>query len=83
VILANWKNLTLTGANFMPTKPKKPETYIFSEILSIESLIEAIDDGTISQNEIVEHLEGMHKRMCLLISDPSFNTSLQENPNAS
>jgi hypothetical protein len=68
----------------MPTKIKNPSAEIFSHILSIESLIDAIDDGTISANEIVENLEHLHKRLCLLIEDPTVNPNLiKENHNAS
>lgn len=69
--------------SLMPTKIKNPSAEIFSDILSIESLIEAIEDGTISTNEIVENLEHLHKRLCLLIEDPTVNPNLKENPHAS
>ena len=67
----------------MPTKIKNPSAEIFSNILSLESLIEAIEDGTISTNEIVENLLNLHKSLCLLIEDPTVNPNLKENTNAS
>jgi hypothetical protein len=77
--LPNWKNSTLTGANTMATKIKNPSAELFSHILRIEDLTQEIKDGTITNNEIVTRLDWMHKRLCLLIEDPTVNPNLKEN----
>lgn len=66
----------------MPTKIKNPSAEIFSHILRIEDLTQEIKDGTITNNEIVTRLDWMHKRLCLLIEDPTVNPNM-ENTNAS
>lgn len=66
----------------MPTKIKNPSAEIFSHILRIEDLTQEIKDGTITNNEIVTRLDWMHKRLCLLIEDPTVNPNM-ENRNAS
>jgi len=77
----DWKSI---GASFMPTKIKNPSAEIFSHILRIEDLTQEINDGTITNNEIVTRLDWMHKRLCLLIEDPTVNPNLiKENTNAS
>jgi len=49
---------------------------IFSQILAVEDLISDIQSGTISQNDLVDRLESMHKELCELVgeltNDPSF-----------
>ena len=49
---------------------------IFSQILSFEDLISDIQSGTITQNDLVDRLETMHKELCDLLgkvaNDPSF-----------
>jgi hypothetical protein len=67
----------------MPTKIKNPSAEIFSRILRLEDLTQEIKDGTITNNEIVTRLDWMHKRLCLLIEDPTVNPNLKENPHAS
>ncbi len=66
----------------MPTKIKNPSAEIFSHILRLEDLTQEIKDGTITNNEIVTRLDWMHKRLCLLIEDPTVNPNM-ENTNAS
>ena len=66
----------------MPTKIKNPSAELFSHILRIEDLTQEIKDGTITNNEIVTRLDWMHKRLCLLIEDPTVNPNM-ENTNAS
>ena len=66
----------------MPTKIKNPSAEIFSHILRLEDLTQEIKDGTITNNEIVTRLDWMHKRLCLLIEDPTVNPNM-ENHNAS
>ena len=66
----------------MPTKIKNPSAEIFSHILRLEDLTQEIKDGTITDNEIVTRLDWMHKRLCLLIEDPTVNPNM-ENTNAS
>jgi len=63
----------------MPTKIKNPSAELFSHILRIEDLTQEIKDGTITNNEIVTRLDWMHKRLCLLIEDPTVNPNLKEN----
>lgn len=63
----------------MPTKIKNPSAEIFSHILRLEDLTQEIKDGTITNNEIVTRLDWMHKRLCLLIEDPTVNPNLKEN----
>jgi len=63
----------------MPTRIKNPSAEIFSHILRIEDLTQEIKDGTITNNEIVTRLDWMHKRLCLLIEDPTVNPNLKEN----
>lgn len=67
----------------MPTKIKNPSAEIFSHILRLEDLTQEIKDGTITNIEIVTRLDWMHKRLCLLIEDPTVNPNLKENPHAS
>ena len=67
----------------MPTKIKNPSAEIFSHILRLEDLTQEIKDGTITNNEIVTRLDWMHKRLCLLIEDPTVNPNLKENHHAS
>jgi hypothetical protein len=76
----DWKSI---GVSFMPTKIKNPSAEIFSHILRLEDLTQEIKDGTITNNEIVTRLDWMHKRLCLLIEDPTVNPNLKENPHAS
>lgn len=49
---------------------------MFSQILSFEDLISDIQSGTITQNDLVDRLETMHKELCDLlgevVNDPSF-----------
>lgn len=49
---------------------------MFSQILSFEDLISDIQSGTITQNDLVDRLETMHKELCDLLgkvaNDPSF-----------
>ena len=66
----------------MKNKIKNPSAEIFSHILRLEDLTQEIKDGTITNNEIVTRLDWMHKRLCLLIEDPTVNPNL-ENTNAS
>ena len=66
----------------MKNKIKNPSAEIFSHILRLEDLTLEIKDGTITNNEIVTRLDWMHKRLCLLIEDPTVNPNL-ENTNAS
>ena len=66
----------------MKNKIKNPSAEIFSHILRLEDLTQEIKDGTITNNEIVTRLDWMHKRLCLLIEDPTVNPNL-ENHNAS
>ena len=68
--------------NNMKNKIKNPSAEIFSHILRLEDLTQEIKDGTITNNEIVTRLDWMHKRLCLLIEDPTVNPNL-ENTNAS
>ena len=63
----------------MATKIKNPSAEIFSHILRLEDLTQEIKDGTITNNEIVTRLDWMHKRLCLLIEDPTVNPNLKEN----
>ena len=63
----------------MKTKIKNPSAEIFSHILRLEDLTQEIKDGTITNNEIVTRLDWMHKRLCLLIEDPTVNPNLKEN----
>jgi hypothetical protein len=76
----DWKSI---GVSFMPTKIKNPSAEIFSHILRLEDLTQEIKDGTITNIEIVTRLDWMHKRLCLLIEDPTVNPNLKENPHAS
>ena len=80
--LVNWMDWESIGVNTMPTKIKNPSAEIFSHILRLEDLTQEINDGTITNNEIVTRLDWMHKRLCLLIEDPTVNPNL-ENTNAS
>ena len=80
--LVNWMDWKSIGVNTMPTKIKNPSAEIFSHILRLEDLTQEIKDGTITNNEIVTRLDWMHKRLCLLIEDPTVNPNL-ENTNAS
>ena len=66
----------------MKNKIKNPSAEIFSHILRLEDLTQEIKDGTITNNEIVTRLDWMHKRLCLLIEDPTVNPNM-ENTNAS
>ena len=63
----------------MATKIKNRSAEIFSHILRLEDLTQEIKDGTITNNEIVTRLDWMHKRLCLLIEDPTVNPNLKEN----
>lgn len=63
----------------MTTKIKNPSAELFSHILRLEDLTQEIKDGTITNNEIVTRLDWMHKRLCLLIEDPTVNPNLKEN----
>lgn len=49
---------------------------IFSQILAVEDLISDIQSGTITQNDLVDRLESLHKELCdfvgELANDPSF-----------
>jgi hypothetical protein len=65
--------------NDMKNKIKNPSAEIFSHILRLEDLTQEIKDGTITNNEIVTRLDWMHKRLCLLIEDPTVNPNLKEN----
>jgi hypothetical protein len=38
--------------------------------------MQEIKDGTITNKQIVTRLDWMHKRMCLLIEDPTANHNL-------
>ena len=70
--------------NNMKNKIKNPSAEIFSHILRLEDLTQEIKDGTITNNAIVTRLDWMHKRLCLLIEDPTVNPNLiKENTNAS
>jgi hypothetical protein len=60
----------------MPTKIKNPSAEISSHILRLEDLMQEIKDGTITNKQIVTRLDWMHKRMCLLIEDPTANHNL-------
>ncbi len=65
-------------------KKSPPTAQIFSHILFIEDLLSAIQEGTLTQKELVENLEKLHKELCLLVSDPSIIHLNKENtPNAS
>ena len=66
----------------MATRIKNPSAELFSHILRIEDLTQEIKGGTITNNEIVTRLDWMHKRLCLLIEDPTVNPNM-ENTNAS
>ena len=68
----------------MATKIKNPSAEIFSHILRLEDLTQEINDGTITNNEIVTRLDWMHKRLCLLTEDQTVNPNPnKENHNAS
>ena len=55
---------TKTEKNFVYKKASKQDTVIYSVLLQIESLVDDIRDGNVTQNQIRENLIKVHEDLC-------------------
>jgi hypothetical protein len=57
-------NTTKTEKNFVYKKASTQDTVIYSVLLQIESLVDDIRDGDVTQNQIRENLIKVHEDLC-------------------
>jgi hypothetical protein len=55
---------TKTEKNFVYKKASTQDTVIYSVLLQIESLVDDIRDGDVTQNQIRENLIKIHEDLC-------------------
>lgn len=55
---------TKTEKNFVYKKASTQDTVIYSVLLQIESLVDDIRDGDVTQNQIRENLTKIHEDLC-------------------
>jgi hypothetical protein len=55
---------TKTEKNFVYKKASTQDTVIYSVLLQIESLVDDIRDGDVTQNQIRENLIKVHEDLC-------------------
>ena len=55
---------TKTEMNFVYKKASTQDTVIYSVLLQIESLVDDIRDGDVTQNQIRENLIKIHEDLC-------------------
>jgi hypothetical protein len=55
---------TKTEKNFVYKKASTQDTVIYSVLLQIESLVDDVRDGNVTQNQIRENLIKVHEDLC-------------------
>jgi hypothetical protein len=55
---------TKTEKNFVYKKASTQDTVIYSVLLQIESLVDDVRDGNVTQNQIRENLIKIHEDLC-------------------
>jgi hypothetical protein len=55
---------TKTEKNFVYKKASTQDTVIYSVLLQIESLVDDVRDGDVTQNQIRENLIKIHEDLC-------------------
>ena len=55
---------TKTEKNFVYKKASTQDTVIYSVLLKIESLVDDVRDGNVTQNQIRENLIKIHEDLC-------------------